>query len=151
MVQAAEPGEGRPTGRGRRLGAVGALVALFLGLTVVYPAWTGHRADQGQSAIYDGLDATYGGTTSADIDGLFVESFSPGDGGRFEDFFNRAEGLRPYRITAVDEGRGYQARYGLTYSGQRRCVLATWRIDGFTLERRAGETCEAPTAATGAD
>ncbi len=140
---------GAPTegdeGRGRRgrVAAGASLVAIFVGLTVVYPWWNGRRADHDLDGLYRSLSTTYGGTTSQDIDGLFVESFSPGDGGRFEDFFARAPGLKPYRITAVDDGRGYQARYGVTRSGQRRCVVATWRIDSLTLDRSAGAACDA--------
>lgn len=126
-----------------RVTAVVGLLTVFLGLTVGYPWWTGHQADRAQTTLYDSLRAAYAGTTSESIDGLFVESFSAGDGGRFEDFFTRADGRKPDAIGAVDGGRGYQARYDTVVSGQRRCVVATWRIDGFTLERGAGSACRA--------
>lgn len=144
---AQEPTTPPPPARGHRwraAGAVAVLVLLFLVLDVGYPRWTGRRADQAQTALYDTLEAAYAGTTSRDIDGLFVESFSPGDAGRFEDFFARAGGYRASALQGVDGGRGYQARYEITRSGQRRCVVATWRIDGLELDRRRGSACDPP-------
>ena len=144
MVQAAEVGHHDPISRGWRppLAALAALIALFLALDVVYPRITGRRADRDQAALYEDLRTAYAGTTSQDVDGLFVESFSPGDGGRFDDFFARRSGHRPSSLRAVDGGRGYEARYEQVRSGQRRCVVATWRTGSLDLDRRGGPACD---------
>ena len=81
-----------PGCRRRRWIPLTVVTLLFVAVDVGLPWYTGRQADREQAALDEALRATYAGTTSADIDGLWIESFSPGDAGRFDDFTRAPRG-----------------------------------------------------------
>lgn len=131
------------SGRPQRAAIIILALLTFVLVATLYTQFVSRGADRRQEELRSSLERVFSGTTAADIELIYEQDVitAGSESAELDSFLSRGV-AEPDYVRPIPGGL-YEARYSTEYGGQHRCVLVTWRPDGFDLVDASGGSCRA--------